>query len=391
MLKRANQMPKQRHSKRGKKKSKSFSLSHYLSSQPGYCPILKLREIERCIICHWLDLRSIARLLCTSKLFSSIGHNAVIWNTVLSHNSVRLNSSAVLPSFLSAPASIGNAMIKMHINEAEFTAELFSHLIHLPRLDHLTFPLMSWLVDAFQERSEEMEQTMQHLCTCLRSVSLLVTHPDTNQRDISWLRLLESLLSRFCHSNVKRLCLSGSEPIWTEVSLPSMEELSIGFPVMAPVTLGSHYNVLRITHQACRCGFTMFYLTRALSQPHVHVHTLIVPGKGLELGGGPLTTIPHIIPVLKILHQQANKDYVYDLLRHLPHVLRLELESAKLIDMVMGLLREYNVSLSPDLQQILLINGTAYQQQKYQHKLNTICNHTKRTRQPIELMLDSSG
>lgn len=108
-------------------------------------PILILREIERCLICHFLDLPSIAHLLCTSKFFSSITSSVVLWKPVLYCQEVRLSSAQAAASFCQLDQVICKALVKLEIGDNVCTEELCAHLVHLPHLQHLTFPVQDWM------------------------------------------------------------------------------------------------------------------------------------------------------------------------------------------------------------------------------------------------------
>lgn len=124
---------------------------HMLPTQQSASPCLMMREIERCLVCHFLDLPSIASLLCTAKFFSVVGANIVMWRTVLHWNQVRLSSAASVRSFCNTSGVICNSLTRLEISESLY--EIFEHLVHLPHLEHLTFPLSFWLGHAIEYNS----------------------------------------------------------------------------------------------------------------------------------------------------------------------------------------------------------------------------------------------
>lgn len=385
---------------RRKASSSSKSSSVFSSS-----PISKLREIERCLICHFLDLHSVARLLRTSKFFSDISANVVLWKPVLRRNWVHVYRQAIAPRFCSLSPIICQALIYLEVTTTMRTQELFEHLIHLPHLTYLWFPFKAWLLQAIENKNVKVERTLQHLCTCLRSIGMILTTDALNYiaKDCNG---FQQLLNRFGNSSIRSLRLSAAkirdgdvldlQQLEGHLTFPSMEELVVDNLLECNIRLGSHYNILRATYNSCRSLSSTFYgrhrawtlgsIASAMAQPDVHVHTLIVPSAAMRW----TSAVPHPLPVLRIAYEGFAPNDLYGVLQAFPYVIRLEVTNTFTLHCVIEKMQPNWFHLDDkrvclDLQQIHLIGGTVEQQQEYQLKLNEMCKLTKR--RPIELVL----
>lgn len=314
------------------------------------------------------------------------------WRTVMHHNELKLSTSVKLCNFFRLPACIVSSMHSLNLGwYGCCTIELFCNLIHCTHLATLTIRIEKWMHPS--AHTAEVSNTFQHLCTCLRSLTIL-SRPlkgDGGSSTLSAQQRMMEVLGLFTQSNIESLYVfKWCNPQYHfQPAFPPMSSLHT-------LKIALHSGLQDNLPQLPPSAHTL-YLRGTVDEQHLacirdsSVHTLIVPADAQVITGpqpppAPAPPSPAQLEVLRIAKDRVywkpmcRSRWLRSLLALINNIVRLELSSAWPIEAIVEPLTDiYSSGEFPwyRLKYIRLIEGTAEQQQHWQQQLDAMCARLK--------------